>query len=81
LGGDAALKRRSSTVAQAFIRLSRVVTQWPAARRDKKVTLIRLHSPTWKGLAEGWGEPAAMRFREKQVPPVGRNDKALFVRK
>ena len=32
---------------------------------DKKLSLIRLHNPTWEDLAEGWGEPAQMQFKGK----------------
>ena len=47
-------------------------------RREKKVALIRAENPTWEDLAEGWGEAAVMRGRGKQVPPFGRNDRAIF---
>jgi len=30
-------------------------------RREKKVALIEERNPTWEDLAEGWGEPTAMR--------------------
>jgi len=34
-------------------------------RREKKVALIEQRNPTWEDLAEGWGEPAAMRADRK----------------
>jgi hypothetical protein len=46
-------------------RTGRENTEWWATRRDKKLTLIRLHNPTWEDLAEGWGEPASMQFKGK----------------
>jgi hypothetical protein len=30
-------------------------------RREKKVALLEKENPTWEDLAEGWGEPAAMK--------------------
>jgi putative endonuclease len=40
-------------------------TQIKGWARDKKLTLIRLHNPTWEDLAAGWGEPAPMQFKGK----------------
>ena len=45
-------------------------TQIKGWARDKKLTLIRLHNPTWEDIAAGWGEPAAMQLKGKQVPPL-----------
>ena len=52
-------------------------TQIKGWTRDKKLTLIRFHNPTWEDLAEGWGQPTPMQFHKKQLPPVGRNDNQL----
>jgi putative endonuclease len=30
-------------------------------RREKKIALIEERNPTWEDLADGWGQPAAMR--------------------
>ncbi len=38
------------------------VKKW---RREKKIALIEERNPTWEDLAEGWGEPAAMRVVRK----------------
>lgn len=35
-----------------------LIKKW---RRQKKVALIEERNPTWEDLAEGWGDPAAMR--------------------
>jgi putative endonuclease len=49
-------------------------------RGEKKVTLIEESNPTWKDLAEGWGEAAVMKVSRTADSSPGlrpvRNDKA-----